>query len=59
VLSFEHKYAPLDLNYEREAVPTFVDTLKAQFPPPVEEDWRDFVEGEDDLLSDENLEETR
>ena len=56
ILSFEHKYSPLDMNYEREAVPTFADTLKAQFPPPAEEDWRDFLDEEEESPVNENLE---
>src|SRR6185437_12287323 len=41
VLSFEHKYAPLDTTYEKGAVATFAQTVQALFPPHPEESWED------------------
>jgi hypothetical protein len=55
VLSFEQKYSPLDATYERAAVDTFAQILKAQFPPPPEEPWTYGGDGDqvDDLFPTE------
>lgn len=37
VLSFEHKYAPLDTTYKKGAVETFAQTVQTPFPPHPEE----------------------
>ncbi len=59
ILSFEQRYTPLDATYEKGAVETFAQTVRAHFPPPPEESWEDsFNEFEpDDLTSDEDVEE--
>jgi hypothetical protein len=43
ILSFEHKYTPLDPSYERRAVKTFAQTVQTHFPPLPEESWEEVV----------------
>jgi hypothetical protein len=66
ILSFEHKYTPLDPGYERRGVKTFAQTVKTHFPPPPEESWEDVVHelelndptfGEEEELPDPEKEE--
>lgn len=39
ILSFEHKYTPLDPSYKKKDIETFAQTVKAEFPSPLEETW--------------------
>ncbi|MBO0795110.1 MAG: ATP-binding protein [Ktedonobacteraceae bacterium] len=62
ILSFEHKYTPLDATYEKEGVETFAHQVERCYPPPPEECWEDlfreiivtdptFCEDEEDELA--------